>query len=310
MNKIFEEMKLQAVPDEKTVGRLIDELPRKQPRSRKKLAGIAVTAAALALCSISAAAVISYYHAESVDRFFSADELADDVLFTAVSADNGNFRITIDKIFCDGENVNMIFTVESLNGEPLYEMPPESEFMTSKYSITPEISPDGSFELNAGLHGEGWGASFTDEDMANNVYRFMLHYSAKQQQRDILGETHFRFAEFMYIAENDNPFKDIFLQTNIEKNIDAVTLHSEDGTEALMSQIGFYIKDFAPDDFVKQSGGEEQPTVYYITNEGDKVPTNPNWLGCGPGGVTYTSDHVIDLDDYAGVELFGVQYLK
>ena len=313
MNRLFEDMKMQAVPDAETVAGLIEMLPERRKRVRKRYAGIVIAASAAVLCSISAAAVINYYHRESVERYFADDSQDTDIPAKAASAENDRFRITLDRTFCDGENVTMIFTVEPLDGEPFYKLfeSPDASYEMPKYSVNPELSPDGSFELNAGLHGSGCHASYTDEDRANNIFRFVFWYSARQSQRDILGETHLRFSEFMYIAEPENPFRDIFIQTDVEKNTDSVTLYAEDGTEAVMSQVGFYIYNLDTEKFNAQRPAEGLPEMYFITADGTREKANDtNRFSAGTEGLQYLFDSVINLDDYAGFELMGVKYLK
>lgn len=300
-------MRSQAVPDEKTVERLILSLNVKKPvHPRKKMIGAVIAAAAAIMLSISAAAVINYYHRESVERYINNDISDEDVQFRAVSAENDRFRITLDRTYCDGENVDMIFTVEPIDGEPFYE-----KTNAPKYSVTPELSPDGSFELNAGLYGSGSYSHYTDEDRENNIFRFVFHYCGRRIGRGVLGETHLRFAEFMYIAEPDNPFKDIFLQTDVEKNTDSVKLYAEDGTEAVMSQVGFYIYDYSVEKFYAERNGEELPEVFLIKTDGSEEQVDvSNRFGVGPEGLYCKFGRLIELDGYAGAELAGQKFMK
>lgn len=316
MNKIFEEMKTQALPDIKTVTELIEKLPEQAEKRRKRFGGAVIAiAAAAVLFGISAAAVISLYHSESVERYISnAGTAAADIKSEPISGENDRFRITLDRTFCDGENVSMIFTVEPLDGEPFFETIErngETWDNSPKYSVTPELNPDSSFDFGTWVGIDGWHATYTDEDRENNIYRFILWYSANGNGRDILGETYIRFAEFMYVAEPDNPFRDIVLKTDVEKNIGIEKLYAQDGTEAVMSQVGFYIYDYTAELPEPSNVEPSVPDAYFIRNDGTKEEVDvSNWFGVSQSGLFISFKNMIDLDDYKGFELMGIPYLK
>ena len=319
-------MRLQAVPDEQTVQALIDSLPAKQPRRKKKYAAVAAAIAAAAVCSISAAsvAVISLYHDETVNRYFPNYSTPEDEEEAPIAASNSRLRVTLDKTLCDGENIYMIFTAEALDGKPMYrqiEVPDERKTTwVDNYSIRVFISPDEAFPLNLTFTPNGY-AKTSDEDIENNISRFVATYSSHKLAMygidDMIGTQYIRFtSEGMYDSPG-NIFAGITLQAEVEKNLDIVTLTSENGRRAKLSQLGFFIDDYTFSEFqaLVDADPDYKPSFALIRNDGSLLELKPN--GTTEEDSTHWSvgdrlelgfNVLIDTDDYIGAVYDGVQF--
>ena len=92
----------------------------KKKLKMKKPAVIAVSIAAAAALTVSVGALVNYYHQRSVDAFvYDSSESAETPIIdetSGLTSANEHFRITLDKTYYDGDNLNCILTVESLDG--------------------------------------------------------------------------------------------------------------------------------------------------------------------------------------------------
>ena len=104
-------------------------LPRR-PRRRWKAAAAAVAAAML-----MTGAAFAAYQTGVLDLFFhgDTDSLEPYVQTTIPSAENENYRLTVDSSLYDGQNLYLVMTVEALNEQAVSDL--ESQQLASPYSL-------------------------------------------------------------------------------------------------------------------------------------------------------------------------------
>lgn len=310
-------MKMQAMPDAETISGLMENLPQKAPKNRARLTGAIIAAATIftvgaGAVSVTAAPPIftanlqgNIYHSEALERMFDTTDFRGEIEKTPITGFNDKYRITLDNTFFDGENVTMLFTLEQTDGMPLYYAM-ETDHGTvylDKAAIRPLFSPDIYFKAeNTFSAGYGGGVT-TDEDVSGNISYTMVSFSIRSEHCNIEEKTYIKFEDRL---STDDRFNNIILCTDIKENISKTVLYSADERAAELSQLWFYIHDY------DVNVGLSDTVAYMIRNDGTKelIDTSSGLWVSDDGELALQLDKMIVLDDYSGVELNGVQYLK
>lgn len=302
----------------------------------RRPAVIAASAAAAAALTVSVGAAVNYFHQQSVDTFFpdvSGSEPAAVIEIeeeSPLTSANEHFRITLDKTYFDGENLTCIMTAESLDGTQLPRMCVYADH-DGKFS-------DGTtymlnYDMSADFHGI--------DTRSSSVKPFVVHIS-EHELRDLRGMTDFEgLAGGTYIRFNiyDDPNPQYFvrtedgtyepvesdgewnvlggieLYTDVEKNIDTTEVYSEGGDKLTLSQIGYYSGEMCvlPDPLGRVSIIEKPGdlSLALVLNDGTTRQFDKWIYSAWTDNSSYVLfPELIHLDDYMGIEISGIRYLK
>ena len=322
------------LPDDDKFIKIVKEravnMEKKKIRS-KKPAVIAVSIAAAAVLTVSAGALFNYFHQRSVDIFFpdasgtQTETLIDED--SPLTSANKHFRITLDKAYYDGDNLTCIMTAESLDGTPLPRIVPyachDGHFYRGVYPLHYDMStefrgidPHGSLskpfvvhisenELRTSMSGVGV------KTLAGGTYiRFNIYDSPKPQTFSLNenGE---------YVMDDDeeewNQLGGIELYTEVEKNMDDTEIFSSNGDKLILTQIGFYSNTFSIMPRYRNGDIVNMPEIKLVLNDGTARPAyeSPNIYSMWSDTWCYLLfPELIQLDEYSGIEVDGVRYLK
>ena len=304
------------LPDDDKFIKIVKEravnMEKKKIRS-KKPAVIAVSIAAAAALTVSAGALVNYFHQRSVDIFFpdvsgtQTETLIDED--SPLTSANKHFRITLDKAYYDGDNLTCIMTAESLDGT----------LMT-----VPDIQACHDGQFTAGsypLHYDMSGGQFRSLDLVKSTETpFVAHISEYELERmgvaggfeTLEGETYIRFGKHL----GDGIFDGIELRVSVEKNVETAEVFSENGDKLIMTQIGFYSDEISvlPKMSEIRSGESHTfPEIKLIRNDETFKEFNEGDYPYSMWSDTWCYllfPELIQLDEYSGIEVDGVRYLK
>ena len=270
-------------------------------------------AAAMSILVVSVGALVNYFHQQSVDIFFpdasgteTASLIEEDSPLTSA---NEHFRITLDKTYFDGDNLTCIMTADSLDGTPM---------------TVPDIQACHDGQFTAGsypLHYDMSGGQFRSLDLVKSTETpFVAHISEYELERmgvaggfeTLEGETYIRFGKHL----GDGIFDGIELRVNVEKNVETAEVFSENGDKLIMTQIGFYSDEISvlPKMSEIRSGESHTfPEIKLIRNDGTFKEFNEGDYPYSMWSDTWCYllfPELIQLDEYSGIEVDGVRYLK
>ena len=315
-SSINEARSIARLPDDDRFIRIVKERASNMEKKKikmKRLAVIAASIAAAAALTVSVGALVNYFHQQSVDIFFpdasgteTASLIEEDSPLTSA---NEHFRITLDKTYFDGDNLTCIMTAESLDGTPM---------------TVPDIQACHDGQFTAGsypLHYDMSGGEFRSLDLVRGTETpFVAHISEYELKRmgvaggfeTLAGETYIRFGKYL----GEGIFDGIELRVNVEKNVDAAEVFSEDGDKLIMTQIGFYSDEISvlpKMSEIKSGEPHEFPKIKLIRNDGTfkefKEGDYPYSMWSDTWCYILLPEY-IQLDDYTGIEVNGVRYLK
>lgn len=320
-------MKMQAVPEEKVISGLMERLPEPAPKRRTRFTGTVIAAAAaVAVFGVSAAAVINYYHQQSVEAFMGTEAagIGSEPVVTNDSglvSENEHFRFTVDKTFFDGDNLAMIITAESLDGTPWDRIPTIQMCKDEQFNSIDLFPVRYSFST--------WNSQAAQE-LPENIHPFIalmnsdyLHTLAFKGDVELTGDSYIKFFSgqvFSYLtreqdtAEN-NLFHDITLHVNVEKNVQTKELFNADGGRLTLSEIGFCSdrSSGVPKMFSDLNRGQEyfvSPDIRFINEDGTLTSFDEHYYAEWNVDYCYILFlSTIDLDGIAGIEVGGVQFL-
>lgn len=308
--------------------------PRKRI-SAKRGVQIAVGVAAAAALAIPAGAYAynTFIHKDNVEFYLSnSDRLeAQDGYAVNYVMENEHLTKTIDVKLSDGHNVMMIITNEAkdLTGELIVDSGMIRRSSLLSYADgTPGPYEHSSILGDVPLINAGYSYIYSDnrEDLGTrsvSIYNcdgididkeMRISYFATDNMevtddiayRDYFPEESRHY--FNYDGEITNLLEGFDYVTSFAPNVDCVTLHSENGDEIFMSEFEVYAEN---GELIWNSEMHNRfDDFYFILNDGEKRPLDlmNNRLFGGTNFMIY--GEFIDLDDYAGVEICGVEYLK
>lgn len=297
------------------------KINRKPKRSVFKVA-VSVAAAVVVLAvPVGVYAYNTFVHRENVETYMSNAELIEQKSPEAVKnivTENDDYRITVDSVLSDGNIVMMILTHEALtdkgseikedhvNGCPgaciTYADGSEGPFEQSGFDGVPLTGPVTAYAVSDDKSVSIF--SCKDIDLSKDVnvefyssergWSGALEYFTKRNDPDRSGDEGL-------VNELDG----LEFTTSFAQNVDCVQLQSADGKSISMSSFDVYSSDPS---IITVS---EESEYFFITNDGEKKPFSEK-KGCSTrsdyGFVIY--GEFIDINDYKGVEINGVEYMK
>lgn len=294
---------------------------RKPKRSVFKVA-VSVAAAVVVLAvPVGVYAYNTFVHRENVEMYMSNAELIEKKSPEAVKnivTENDDYRITVDSVLSDGNIVMMILTHEALtdkgseikedhvHGCPgaciTYADGSEGPFEQSGYDGVPLTGPITAYAVSNDKSVSIFICKDIDLSKDVNVEFYSsergwsgaLEYFTKRNDPDHSGD-----------EDLVNELDGLEFTTSFAQNVDCVQLQSADGKSISMSSFDVYSSDPS---IITVS---EESEYFFITNDGEKKPFSEK-KGCSQrsdyGFVTY--GEFIDINDYKGVEINGVEYMK
>ena len=266
--------------------------------ARKKISRKVITfivAAALAV-PIGAFAVSQFMHKENVDYYLKGSERIEqnESAVKNYVMENENFKITVDAQLCDGHNLITIESRDAMNSA--------AERMLQEnpiFNIDVEYA-DGSGKLadkeNFRQDSYAVGSHASSGDAAVNVFSC----------KDIDINKDIKMVYSRYGEEDLIHLEGFEFTTNAKPNVKSVELKSANGDKMVLSEFEVYSPDNKQLYEMEQDAYED---FRFIKNNGEKVTielsnkVNGHWEYLIFG-------EVINVDDYKGVEINGVEYLK
>lgn len=297
---------------------LVSEYGTLTPRKRisaKRGIQIAVGVAAAAALAIPAGAYAYTHliHRESVEMYLeNADKVEGSGNVENQVMENEHVRITLDTVLSDGYNAMAVVTLDALDdyGRNFIEDTPY--FMLRRTDTGEMIFPNG-----------GGGMDDWTEQIKNDTVRYyhdiilsnidiscdyeMIFYSyplfPEDEEENSNGYT-FMLDENMIPVDNPLGY-DFIAKVNFAENVDTVTLTGANGKEITLSQFEIISEE-------ENIWNGLPETLALIRNDGTTEVPDETKLS-GRGGVEHSSlffGKFIVLDEYKGVEIDGVEYLK
>lgn len=268
---------------------------------RRTFTVAAAAFAAAAVGAVAGSAYISYYHEHSVDKYVknsSSVEIEFD--YDAMSSENSHFRVTLDKVLCDGENVMLIITIDSLDGTCVSDARPYISF-----------SRDGQ-TYHAPWTG-GYAYYDTQDELDGKSYSFVHYFPLRGRAgSDTVKELTLNFSQIGYNGDlhdpGENMYEGISFDVMFKKNVNTADLYDSKGNKLILSQFAIYSDEIPilPEDHEGYPGD----SFYYIAGDGTKIHHSDLPGTYGDGGTLLILSEIIDIDDYKGIEINGVEYLK
>ncbi len=263
-------------------------------KARKKISRKFITfivAAALAV-PIGAFAVSQLMHKDNVDYYMKGSERIEqnENAVKNYVMENENFKITVDAQLCDGHNLITIESHDAKNSDAqrmLHENP--------IFNIDVEYA-DGSGKLDLFQNGYAIGSHAKDGDATVNVFPC----EEIDANKDIK-MTYSRFA-----GEDSIPLEGFEFTTNTKPNVKSIELKSADGKKMMLSEFEVYSPDNKQ---LYKVDTDAYDDFAFIKNNGEKVSIDPANNVNGFGEYLIFGE-IINVYDYKGVEIGGVEYLK
>ena len=256
---------------------------------RRKIIGFVIAAAVLAI-PVGAYTVSRFAHKDNVEYYLKGSERIEENQSAVKNyvMENKDYKLTIDSQLCDGHNVMLIETHEPktdggefMNDKTLEvrtrQEGQEIHAVTGGYAVGKK---DGIFNRTVDI--VRCGAFDTDKDVT------MVFYGYDKAEKSIQALDGFEFT------------------TRCEENVKSAELKSESGRRVVLSEFEVYSPDGRQ---IGQRMDNVSQEFAFIGKDGKKVKISED-------NVTYCVDdyiifgEIIDPDEYKGVEIDGVQYLK
>lgn len=287
----------------------------KTKKINKRLVGFMIAAAVFATGAISAGAY-AYTHLinrssvemylENADRVEASGKVENQVM------ENEHVRITLDTVISDGYKAMAVVTLDALDdyGKNLIEGTPN--IMLRRTDTGETVFPSG-----------GGGMDDWEEQIKNDTGGY--YYYIDLPDMDLSCDYEMIFYSYPLFPDDDeetsdgysisldenmipvdNPLGyDFIANVNLTKNVDTVTLTGTNGKEITLSQFELISED-------KNIWNGVPETLALIRNDGTTESFDEMRI-TGLGWGAYSSalfGKFIEIDEYKGVEINGVQYLK
>lgn len=299
---------------------------RKPKRSVFKVAVSVAAAVAVLAVPVGVYAYNTFVNRETVEQYVSNAELIEQISPEAVKnivTENNDYRITVDSVLSDGNIVMMILTHETLTdkgsqiknhvkGCPgaciTYADGSAGPFEQNGYDGIPMTGPISAYALTHDTELTGYDKSVSifsckDIDLSKDVN--VEFYSSERGWSNAL----------YYFRNRDNPdyngdeelvneLDGLEFTTSFAQNVDCVQLQGADGKSISMSSFDVYFNDPSIINSI------EDTEFFLITNDGEKKPLNQHNIGLSPDDGYVIYGEFIDINEYKGVEINGVEYLR
>lgn len=295
----------------------------------KRFIGLAAAAAVLATGAISAGAYAytQFINRQNVDRFLgdaTADKLEDAGLVLNSVRENEHVRLTADTAISDGRNAQIVFKLEKLDDISRKLLAENSSWDCDFcYADTGESWIEGENNYGIGSGGENF-INFGDFTYSK---KFLLDLSDTDTTRPIKAQN-FRVYD---PRSGEDIACDLFdgfeFEFDLSKNVETAVLTSAEGNELIMSPFAVWGSVDKYSDFFDM----EEPdytdverlhaSISMIRADGTREPLTleSSFKGGGEvrGGKNDDGSNFFrlvrsfyDIDDYIGIEIEGVEYLK
>lgn len=276
----------------RVTGKAETEMTQAKPKKKIKRKLITFLVAAAILLPTGAYAAGRFFHKDNVDWYMKGSERIEqnENAVKNYVMENENFKVTIDAQLCDGHNLITIETRDAKNSDAqrmLHENP--------IFNIDVEYA-DGSGKLDLFQNGYAIGSHAKDGDATVNVFPC----EEIDANKDIK-MTYSRFA-----GEDSIPLEGFEFTTNTTPNVKSIELKSADGKKMILSEFEVYSPDNKQ---LYEVDTDAYDDFAFIKNNGEKVSIDPANNVNGFGEYLIFGE-IIDPDDYKGVEIGGVEYLK
>ena len=276
-----------------------------KPKKKIKRKVITFLVAAAILLPTSAYAAGRLFHKDNVEVYLKGSERIEqnESAVKNYVMENEDFRITIDTQLSDGHNVMMIETYEGktrYGRNYIYDMADfgaKSEYADGTeidLDYTWGIEPIDSIHMRRGGHAKSGDAKV-------KVYSC----NGLNIQNDI------KMTYYAFAGEEGRTKLDGFeFTTNFKPNVKSVELKSADGKKLVLSEFEIY----SPNN--EKIGDQLGDFIYAVSQNVSLIKTNGEKYHFSPENKTSAlEDHIIfgeiiNVDDFKGVEINGVQYLK
>ena len=278
-------------------------------RHNRRFMGFMIAAAVIVIGSVSVAAYYGFFNKESVAHFNDDADTLEEKGFAANQVlENEHIRITIDTVLSDGYNGYIIYTTEALDEE--------GKDIMQRYSIWNNFYYIGSSEQIRFNQRRGGANDPIDENGRERRYE-IYDLTGIDISKDL--DTRFGASD-MYSDEPvkcdeyglpvDNLLGDMTATISFEKNCDIVSLTDSDGNKVFLSQFEV----LSDDPSINIHNDEQIKQIKLIRTDGTKEEIDKDkiyYSGGETNGYRYiVFGKYIELDDYKGIELNGVEYLK
>lgn len=282
-------------------------------RSVRLAVGIAA-AAALAI-PVGAYAYNTFMHKENVQHIIkSADELESRSIVANETTDDGELRFTVETVMYDGCQLYGVLTVESLTESGMKYMSPGR----LGYNITAVYADNGEFitnDCNTSVIYDG------TEKYGENRQPILINTTGVDMSRGIRllfhkrGETDNYYGNGTLTGQKDDnevPIRyDCETIIPTDKNIKSAELKSADGRTVTLSEYEIYCE---PASWSEEDNGldlEKTLDIRFIGKNGERTPLESYYNLCYMEDYSYiTFNELHDIDDYSGVVIKGVEYLR
>lgn len=275
-----------------------------KPKKKIKRKVITFLVAAAILLPTGAYAAGRLFHKDNVEWYLKGSErieLNESAVKNYVM-ENEHFRITIDSQLSDGHNVMMIETYEGKTRYGRNYINDMGDFgAKSEYADGTEIDLDYTWGIEPIDSIHMWrGGHAKSGDAKVKVYSC----NGLNIQNDI------KMTYYAFAGEEGRTKLDGFeFTTNFKPNVKSVELESADGKKLVLSEFEIY----SPDN--EKIGNQLGHSIYAVSQNVSLIKTNGEKYHFSPENKTSAlEDHIIfgeiiNVYDFKGVEINGVQYL-
>ena len=293
------------------------------PKKSQKAIKIAFAAAAAAVLTVGIGAYTysRFNNPESVEMY-----LQDPDMVAAVGSvvnqvmENEHVRITVDTVLSDGYQAYVLVTLDALD-----------DFGKNYINYRPSIRLRRSDTGERVLHSGGGSMHDWTEQVKNDTVRYYHTIFLTDLETDLSADIEIIFFSLDLFSQEEweegKPFPldenmipvgnslgyDFIATVNFTKNVETVELTGSDGQELTLSQFELVSKHENINEVDRDSLILDGiPEVALIRNDGTREEPDPVKM-FGGGNEWYSTlflGKFIDLDEYSGVEIDGVEYLK
>lgn len=278
-------------------------------RHSKRFVGFAIAAALFATGAVGAGATYAYKQLSNrtgVEHYMgeqTADEIESMGLAFNDTSENGHIRMTVDTAISDGNFARLIITLEKLDDEAR-SIVDDSPLTGVYYADTGE---ECTLYVNSGAM--SWEPGVVNDPLSD-VFTFktdIIPYEADFSRMITL--------KFHSTSDWDEPdiYDGIEITVDLSKNVDSVTMTSEYGGKLTLTPFTLVGEHILPQE--SDSDFFDIDKYFMIRSDGTREPMFDHHMD-GYAGY-YPVPHIIldfrdsyDLDNYIGVEIDGVEYLK
>lgn len=233
------------------------ETPPRRPRQRWKTAVAALAAAAL----MTGAAFAAAYQAGVLDLFFQGDtsNLEPYIQKTIPSAENEDYRLTVDNSLYDGQNLYILMTVEALNQQAASDL--ERRRIAGPHTVCWDLSspdPSGAPQITAHSMGVKELPARTD---ASRSWQIDLNFDGfiGRKDRPLLLWLDFMGEEHAVSIPLDTMLEPIHLTPNEPVTIDTIT-----GQKAILKEFTLSATSYSLDLQVEGLPEHAHPQAYSV----------------------------------------------